>query len=128
MVVIGGTLTFTLELEDTELVNQPVEEVEVWTKLSLLAVTMAVNIAAAVVLRQEDDNPINRITIWDCMINVMTMLITIVPHHKLSNAYLCSIWMFIYMTLAIWNRLVPVAIVVFRFMLVCITVQSRGLK
>jgi hypothetical protein len=51
------------------LVNQPMEDMLLWTKLSVLAVTLAVNIAAAVLLRREDDTPINRLIIWDCMIN-----------------------------------------------------------
>jgi hypothetical protein len=124
MMVVGGNLTFTLELEDTELVNQPAEEVvHQWTQLSLVAVALAVNIAAAVVLRQEDDTPINRITIWDCIINIMTMTMTSGLRHKLSNEYLCSIWMFPNFVFNTWNRLVPVGIVVFRYMLVCITVQ-----
>jgi hypothetical protein len=118
MVVIGGTLTFTLELEDTELVNQPVEEV-VWIELSLLAVTLAVNIVAAVVLRQEDDTPFNRIIIWDCMINIMTMIIINAKQVIFSNAYMCLILNFSNATLSIWNRLVPVAIAAFRYMLVC---------
>ena len=54
------------ELEDTELVNQPVEEELYWTKLAILAAVLAVNIAAAVVLWREDDTPINRFIIWDC--------------------------------------------------------------
>jgi hypothetical protein len=122
MVVIGGTLTFTMELGDTELVNQPPV---LWIELSLLAVTLAVNLAAAVVLWQEDDTPINRIIIWDCMINIMTMLITNAKQVILNNAYLCSIWLFSNITLTTWNRLVPVAIVVFRYMLVCSAVQYR---
>jgi hypothetical protein len=128
MVVIGGNLTFILELEDTEMVNQPEDEVVYWTKMAIFAVSLAVNIAAAVVLRQEDDTPINRLIIWDCMINIMTMLIAVVPHRKLSNAYLCSIWHFSYITLIIWNRLVPVGTVVFRYMLVCIAVHYISLK
>jgi hypothetical protein len=128
VVVVGGNLTFTLELEDTELVNQPVEDAFNWTKLSLLGTTLAVNIAAAVLLRQKEDTPVNRLIIWDCLINVMTMLITVVPHQKLINAYMCSIWLFSNITFSIWNRLVPVGIVVFRYLLVCIAVHYIALK
>jgi hypothetical protein len=123
MVVIGGNLTFTLELEDTELVNQPVEDEVYWIRLPLLAATLVVNIAAAVVIQRKEDTPINRLIIWDCLLNVMTMIIAMGERHKLSNAYLCSIWMFSILTLSTWNRLVPVGIAVFRYVLVCITVQ-----
>ena len=123
MIVIGGNLGFILEMEDTELVNDPVEEETYWAKLANLAVTLAVNIAAAAVIWRKEDTPINRIMIWDCMINIITMLVTVVPSQKLNNAYLCSIWIFCNTTLSLWNRLVPVGIAVFRYMLVCITVQ-----
>ena len=75
MVVVGGNLTFILELEDTEMVNQPEDEVVFWTKLSLFAATLVVNIAAVVVLWREDDTPINKLIIWDCMMNIVTMFI-----------------------------------------------------
>jgi hypothetical protein len=120
---VGGHLTFSLELEDTQLVNQPEEEAVFWTKLALLAATLAVNIAAVVILWQKDDTPINRLIISDCLINIMTMFITIIPHHNLNNAYLCSIHVFSTMTLSLWNRVVPVGIAVIRYVLVCITLQ-----
>jgi hypothetical protein len=119
MVVVGGNLTFIFELEDTELVNQSVEDVVYWIKLPLLGVTLVLNIAAAVVIRQKEDIPINRLIIWDCLINVMTAIIQNGERHKLSNAYMCSIWMFSILTLSTWNRLVPVGIAVFRYVLVC---------
>ena len=121
--VIGGNLRFSLEMEDTELVNQPEEDVLYWAKLALLAVTLVVNTAAVVVLRRKEDTPINRLIIWDCIINITKMLINVVTSCKLNNAYLCSILVFSSTTLGLWNRLVPVGIVVFRYMLVCITVQ-----
>jgi hypothetical protein len=123
MVVIGGNLTFTLELEDTEVVNQPVEDEVYWTRLSLLVATLVVNIAAAVVIWRKEDTPINRLIIWDCLINVMTAILLNGERHISSNAYLCSILLFSNLTLSTWNRFVPVGIAVFRYVLVCITVQ-----
>jgi hypothetical protein len=121
--VIGGNLAFSLEMEDTELVNQPAEEEVYWASLALLAVTLVVNTAAVVVLRRKENTPINRLIIWDCIINLLTMFTTCIPFRKLNNAYLCSIWISCITTLSLWNRLVPVGIAVFRYMLVCITVQ-----
>ena len=122
--VIGGNLAFTMEMEDTELVNQPEEEQVYWAKLALLAVTLVVNTAAVVVLRRKEDNPLNRLIIWDCIINLLTQSFdTVVPFDKLNNVYLCSIWVSCNTTLTLWNRLVPVGIAVFRYILVCITVQ-----
>ena len=122
MLVIGGNLAFSLELEDTELVNQGVDEVVFWTKLALLAVTLAVNMAAVVFLWQKEYAPINMIIIGDCLINILTMIIAIGDRHILNNTYLCSLFVFSTFTLSTWNRLVPVGIVVFRYVLVCITV------
>jgi hypothetical protein len=121
--VIGGNLALSLEMENTELVNQPEEDEVYWARLALLAVTLVVNTAAVVVLWRKEDNPINRLIIWDCIINLLTMFSTVVPFTKLNNAYLCSIWLSCNATLSLWNRLVPVGIAVFRFMLVCIVVK-----
>jgi hypothetical protein len=121
MEVIGGNLAFSLELEDTKLVNQPEEEAVYWAKLALLAATLVINIAAAVALRRKEDNPVNRLIIWDCVVNILTMFIACVPSCKVNNAYLCSIWMYSNTSLILWNRLVPVGIVAFRYILVCIT-------
>jgi hypothetical protein len=126
IMIIGGHLTFLLEPEDTELVNQPREEF--WTSpssLSLLAATLAVNSAAVGHLRQKEDNPTNRIIILDCLLNIMTVFtvnfLDMMPW-SVNNDYLCSIHMFILTTLTMWNRLVPVCIGVFRYLLVCIMV------
>jgi hypothetical protein len=123
VIEIGGNLAFRLEMEDTELVNQPEEEVVFWAKMALLATTLVINIAAAVVIRRKEDNPINRLIIWDCIINILTMFTTSIPSRKLNNAYLCSIWISSNTTLSLWNRLVPVGIAVFSYILVCSTVN-----
>jgi hypothetical protein len=122
MMAIGGNLNFLMEPEDTELVNQPREDF--WTSpssLSLLAATVAVNAAAAGHLWRQEDNPMNRIIILDCLLNMMTGFIAnsldMMPW-TLDNDYLCSIHLFIFATLSIWNRLVPVGIGVFRYLLV----------
>jgi hypothetical protein len=123
MMVIGGHHNFFLEPEDTEVVNQPREDF--WTSLSsvsMLTATVAVNAVAAGHLWQQEDNPINRIIIVDCLLNIMTGFtansLDMMPW-TLDNDYLCSIHLFIITTLTIWNRLVPVGIGVFRYLLVC---------
>ncbi len=128
MVIIGRDFTFSLEMEDTELVNQPVEEAAYWSRLSLLAATLVINIVTVVVLKRKEDSPINRLIICDCYINILTMFTACLPFRNLNNAYLCSIWMFFNVTLSLWNRLVPVGIVVFRYHLVCIPVQCSPVK
>jgi hypothetical protein len=123
MMVIGGNLTFVFEPEDTELVNQPLEDF--WTSpssLTLLVAILAVNAAAAGHLRRKEDTPINRIIILDCLLNIMTGFtanrLTMMPW-SVNNEYLCSINLFVLNTLVSWNRLVPVCIGVFRYLLVC---------
>jgi hypothetical protein len=123
MLVIGGLRTFHLEPELTELVNQPEEEVVSWSSLAVLSVTLTVNLAAAGVLRSKEDTAINRIIIWDCMINILTILCTTAVGPmlwlKFNSSYLCSVSMFLTTSLNAWNRLVPVGIGVFRYLLVC---------
>jgi hypothetical protein len=123
MMVIGGNITFLLEPEDTELVNQPREDFWTsWSSLTLLAGIMAVNAAAAGHLWRKEDTPINRIIICDCLLNIMTGFtansLDMMPW-TLDNDYLCSIHLFMFSTLYSWNRLVPVCIGVFRYLLVC---------
>jgi hypothetical protein len=126
MLVIGGLRTFHLEPGLTELVNQPEEEVVSWSSLAVTLVTLAVNLAAAGVLRRKEDTAINRIIIWDCLINILTMFNANALRQILwsfNSTYLCSVSVFITFTLNAWNRFVPVAIGVFRYLLVC-TEQS----
>jgi hypothetical protein len=67
----------------------------------------------------------NRIIICDCLLNIMTgftaNFLDMVPW-SFNNAYLCSILVFISGTLRSWNRLVPVGLGIFRYLLVCIAV------
>jgi hypothetical protein len=67
----------------------------------------------------------NRIIIWDCLLNIMSgfavNFLDMMPW-SFNNAYLCSIHMLISGTLRSWNRLVPVGIGIFRYLLVCSTV------
>ena len=123
MMVIGGNLTFLLEPEDTELVTQPRDNF--WTspsRVTLIAATLAVNAAAAGHLWRQEDNPMNRIIICDCLLNILTgftaNFLDMMPW-TLNNDYLCSIHLFLLSTLNSWNRLVPVCIGVFRYLLVC---------
>ena len=121
--VIGGNLNFLLEPEDTEVVNQPREDF--WTSpssLFLLAAILAVNAAAAGHLWRKEDNPINRIIICDCLLNIMSgftvNFLDMMPW-SFNNAYLCFIHVFISGTFGSWNRLAPVGIGVIRYLLVC---------
>jgi hypothetical protein len=123
MIVIGGNLTFLFEPEETELVNQPRDNF--WTSpssLTLLAGILAVNAAAAGHLRQKENTPMNRIIICDCLLNIMTGFtansLDMMPW-SVNNEYLCSSHLFIFNTLIIWNRLVPVCIGVICYLLVC---------
>jgi hypothetical protein len=126
MLVIGGLRTFHLELGLTELVNQP-EEVAPWSSLAVLAVTLAVNLAAAGVLRRKEDAAINRIIISDCLINTISMFSTTAlgpfPWFRMNNDYLCSASLFINTAFFAWNSLVPIGIGVFRYLMVSSTVQ-----
>jgi hypothetical protein len=130
-VIVGGFRTFILEPEVTELVNQPREEAVTWTNLAILAATLAVNLAAARVLHRKEDNVINRIIIWDCLINIVTMFAGFAVQPLLwstiHSKYLCSVSVFINFTLLAWNRLLPVGIAVFRYLLVC-TVQCSSIQ
>ena len=76
----------------------------------------------AVHYRRKEDTAVNRLISWDCLLNILTMLMAVFYQSSWYNMHseiLCSIGLFTVATLISWNRMVSVAIVVFRYMMVC---------
>ena len=112
-----------LLIDNTDKVNDP-RDINVFvTNFSLLIVTIASNIWAGSVIGKKERSGINDIIICDCFINALTMFFNTFyvqsPWQILNSLPLCSILLFFHIALEIWNRLVPVGIVVFRYLMVC---------
>ena len=112
-----------LVIDNTEIVNDPTDIYVFVTNFPLLIVAITSNIWAGSVIRKKERTGINNIIICDCFINTLTMFFNTFyvqsPWQTKNTLPLCSILLFVQTTLGTWNRLVPVGIVVFRYLMVC---------
>ena len=70
--------SFILMLEKTVEVNQPRDNVYIFTCLPILSITLILNSLAVVVIRQKEHCGLNRLIIYDCMVNMVTMFLSVV--------------------------------------------------
>ena len=64
--------------ERTEEINQPREEIYIFTCFPLLLVTMIVNCLAVVVITRKERTSLNSLIIYDCLVNMVTMCLSVV--------------------------------------------------
>ena len=116
-------LSLQLVPASMQLVNQPRDLAVFWSNIPILLLVILVNVRAAVVIRRKENNGLHNIIVWDCAANVLfmsyTAFYTHAPWFALKSAAPCYILTFVSMFLAFWNRLVPVGIVIFRYLMVC---------
>ena len=112
-----------LVFDTTELVNDPRDVYVFVTNFPLLIVAIIVNVWAGSVIGKKERSGINNIIICDCFVNILTMFFNTFyvqsPWQIMNSPPLCSILLFVHTALGTWNRLVPVGIVVFRYLMVC---------
>ena len=112
----------SLFLETNELINQPVDPDYLWLNLALLAVTTVLNLSAIVVLAAKENTGITSLIIVDCFINILITAfatVTFSPWSILKSDALCAVSYSTLSTLGTFNRLVPVAVVLLRYIMVC---------
>ena len=120
--IVLGTNFTGLVVEEAEEVNQPGPSWHSWANIPILLVTWLVNIGAVVVIHKKETNGINLMIQCDCVVNVLCMIDMAFMQTKwfqLDSKMLCLVKYFCTYTMVSWNRLVPVCIVVFRYMMVC---------
>ena len=112
-----------LLIDNTEIVNEPRNGYVFVTNFPLLIVAITSNIWAGSVIGKKERSGINNIIICDCFVNALTMLFNTFyvqsPWQTRNSPPLCTILLFIHDALGTWNRMVPVGIVVFRYLMVC---------
>ena len=91
--------------------------------ISVTVVTFIVNLWAGVSILKKEKNRVHNLIALDCLVNVISSLhnslLAQSPWSQLISPTSCLInTSFIYI-LVFWNRLVPVAIAAFRYILVC---------
>ena len=105
-------------------VNEPRDEVYLWASLFVCAVTLAVNTTAVIVIGGKEKTGINRLIVLDSFANVLTALVQLLNSMALttssSNDIVCIFDMAMLFVLATWNRLVPVVLALYRYLLVSV--------
>jgi hypothetical protein len=120
--LLGGPSGLLLYQLDTVPVNQEAELVYMWASIAMVVAAIAVNVPAAVCIRQKERTGISRLIVIDCGANIMTVVLaaaTQTPWSILGSAPACLTNSILLTILTTWNRLVPVAIAVFRYLMVC---------
>ena len=123
--------TFAMEGGATEVINSPRQFIYLVASLVALPINMAINTAAILVIQRNEKTVINNLVVCDCIANMLSMAIVSFlqsPFAILRSPLLCSVEIFVKFSITVWNRLVPVAIVVFRYLMVCCVffVQQQG--
>ena len=114
--------------QTTATVNQETEDP--WTFVLIFIATVIVNSVAAVIVGKKETTGINTMIICDCLFNVINMgaySLNMSAWRLLGSDQLCAIWLCFRITLTTWNNLVPVAIAVQRYLLVCRAVACHNL-
>ena len=110
-----------------KVVNEPRDEAFLWASLFIGAVTLVVNTVAVIVIRRKERTAVNRLIVFDSFANVLTALVQMLNLMVLttssSNDIVCIFNMAMLLTLTTWNRLVPVVLAIFRYLLVSILPQ-----
>ena len=123
MVNLGLNLSLILDSQMEE-VNMPMEVTYTFTNIPILVATFLVNAMAIVTIRKKEKSGVYNLIVADCSINIITMAQNIFdqsPWFLVGWVPACSALLFTTMLLSAWNRLVSVAIVVIRYLLVCHT-------
>ena len=112
-----------IEPISTMVVNQARDEVYFWASLPICAVTLVVNMAAMVVIGRKEKTGVNRLIVLDSFANVLTALIQLFNSMALTtssscHAAICILDVAMLFTFATWNRLVPVVLALYRYLLV----------
>ena len=105
-------------VDDPKLMNQPVDPDYFWLTLLILVTTAVTNLWTIIILKAKENTPITNLVIWDCANNILISVFGTFPK-VLPNDTLCALAYSTISTLATFNRLAPIAIVLLRYIMVC---------
>ena len=110
-----------IKFELSHLINVPKELTQPYLNLTLLLATLTLNTCAVVVIAGKEKTGINYLLIADCFGSIVYVALStsILPWPNLESTTLCTLFLFFLIFLAIFNRLVPVAIATIRYVMVC---------
>ena len=118
-------------IDDTKVMNEPRDIFFFFASIPLLVIAVTVNLWAGWAIARKERTGIHNIIVCDCVVNVLTMAFDTfyidAPWSILRSLPSCVTLLFVQKLLLTWNRLVPVAIVVFRYMMVCHAIFCHNL-
>ena len=114
-------LDMDLFLDQSELINQPLDNI--WLTRASCVITITVNIWSMKVLKTKEDHCIIKLVRWDCLSNILISVETLLFNWNvgfpLNISAICAVRNATLMSLSTFTRLVPVAIVLLRYIMVC---------
>lgn len=117
-----------IEPISTMVVNEPLDETYFWASLFVFIVTLVVNAAAVIVIGRKEKTGINRLIVLDSFANMLTAMVQMVNLMALttssSNDIVCICDIAMLFTLSTWNRLVPVVLALYRYLMVLLWTQN----
>ena len=118
-----------IEVHDMEIINQPRASAYLWANIPIVLFTLIINCCAVVVIGKKEQNGINKLIVGDCVVNVVVILVMTFnqsPWFIMKSSPPCLMNTSILLIITMWNRLVPVGIAVFRYIMVCHPVYTTN--
>ena len=114
---------WAMEPISTMFVNRVRDEIYLWASLLICSVTLVINTAAVVVIGRKEKTGVNRLIVLDSFANMLTALIQLFNSMALTTsssyqAIFCIFNLAMLFIFATWNRLVPVVLALYRYLLV----------
>ena len=110
-----------LFLDQSELINQPLDNI--WLTCATHILTIMMNIWSMRVLKTKKDHCITTLVNWYCFSNILLsvelVLFTLEVGFPFNISAICAIRNAAFITLSTFTRLVPLAIVLLRYIMVC---------
>ena len=114
-------MSLGLFLDPTEVMNARHDYI--WLTCSSCVFAIVVNIWAMKVLKTREDHCITRIVKMDCVCNILisveALLFNLDVGFPLNTSAICAVRNATFMSISTFSRLVPVAIVLLRYIMVC---------
>ena len=112
-------------------VNEAKARVYLFANILIALLTFAINLWAGFSILRKERTGINSLIVCDCVVNVVSSLHSSFlqsPWSILGSPIPCLLNLLLLQLLTSWNRLVPVAIAAFRYIMVChaVLVQNQG--
>ena len=120
VIAFGGEMfdNVEVEIENTEIVNRKLEFSFMYFTVTMCMVTLVLNMSVLMILWKTEKTIVNQLMMLDCFVNIMYSLLSTFqqsPYYRgLGVEVYCYPHLVLMLASIIFNRMLPVAIVVFR--------------